>query len=146
MKINPALKHLKNMQSHGPVLLWPRQPSQSPVGAPYLSKTCWLFLAQLKPRETNEVLTVCVNYVIFVVLIKVKMLHPICHLKSQRSHIALLTLASFSFPQFAQSHKHILFPLWRTRWAQLPHSEDLCYPLLNYYPFLITIISGWILQ
>ena len=61
-------------------------------------------------------LTVCVNYVIFVVFIKVTILNPICHLKSQRSHIALLTLAAFTFLQFfAQSHKHILFPLRRIR-------------------------------
>lgn len=60
-------------------------------------------------------LTVCVNYVIFVVFIKVKILHPICHLKSQRSPISLLTLASFRSPQLAQSRKHILLPLWRIR-------------------------------
>lgn len=49
-------------------------------------------------------LTVCVNYVIFVVFIKVKILNPICHLKSQRSHITLLTLA---FLVSRSSHNHV---------------------------------------
>ena len=45
MKISPALKHLKKLQSSGLILLWPRPPSRPPVRAPYLSKMCWLFLA-----------------------------------------------------------------------------------------------------
>lgn len=91
-------------------------------------------------------LTVCVNYVIFVVFIKVKILNPICHLKSQRSSISLLTLASFRFPQLAQSQKHILFPLWKIRGAQLTRSQDLRYPRFNSYPFLISVVSRWVLQ
>lgn len=81
----------------------------------------------------------------FVVFIKVKILKPICHLKSQWSHFTLLTPESSRFLQFTQSCIHILFPLQRIRWAQLRHSETLESPSLILIHFQSPWLVCWIL-